>query len=53
MIRPNLLALASLAALALPVSAALAATGDPALDAFSSICLASPNDYLSIVKAAD
>ena len=53
MIRPKLLALASLAALALPASAALAATGDPALDAFSSICLASPNDYLSIVKAAD
>ena len=53
MIRPNLLALASLAALALPATAALAATGDPALDAFQSICLASPNDYLSVVKAAD
>lgn len=53
MIRPHFLALASLAALALPASAALADTSDPALDAFRSICLANPNNYLSIVKAAD
>ena len=53
MIRPKLLALASLVAIAAPAAAAYADTGDPALDAFQSICLASPNDYLSIIKAAD
>ena len=53
MIRPQLLALASLAALALPASTALADNADPALDAFQSICLASPNDYVSVIKAAD
>ncbi len=54
MIRTPLFALASAVALAAaPLAAAAAPTGDPALDAFQSICVATNNDYLATIKAAD
>ena len=54
MLRLRYFTLAAVAALAIPASTALADNaGDPALAAFRSICLASPNDYPSVVKAAE
>lgn len=51
--RTTLLALAAAAAFAFPASAALAeGTGDPALDAFQSLCRATGNDYNAVGKAA-
>jgi hypothetical protein len=52
MIRLQHFALALLAALAIPASAAFADSGDPVVDAFKSLCLGAPNDYPSVVKAA-
>ena len=38
---------------AMPLAAAAAPSGDAALDAFQSICVATNNDYLATIKAAD
>jgi hypothetical protein len=54
MIRTSLLAVAALGALAIPLTAASADNGaDPAFDAFRSICVATSDDYVAVLKAAD
>jgi hypothetical protein len=51
MIRTSLLGLAALSALALPMSAS-AASADPALAAFQSLCVANSNSYAAVISAA-
>jgi hypothetical protein len=51
MIRTSLLGLAALGVLALPMTAS-AAPSDPALAAFSSLCVANGNSYTAVLSAA-
>jgi hypothetical protein len=54
MIRSALLAAAAIASLAVPMSAAAATgSGDPAFDAYRSICVANMGEYVAVLRAAD